>query len=561
MRWVQNSPFRLAAGRLLLIVLILGLLLVGVGIYVMFRGQPQSQKATVEPEKTDENSAVAMGQKLYGNYCGACHGDKGEGNGPAARYLYPKPRNFIDSRFRLVTTVNKMPSEQDLLQVITRGMPGSAMFPFAHLSEIDRLALVAYVKHLTRTGLLERKIAQAGGEISQEERQDLVQEVEELLRPGETLAMPAEFVPFGAESVARGEKLYRSESCAVCHGPTGKGDGPQEQRDDQNVVIRPRDFTQGVFRGGWEPRQLYARLLLGTPGTPMPAFAHLTPDQASDLINFVLSLSTAEARTNAEHHRIQIIAIRIKEPLAQEITDSIWKAGKEVRLALSPLWWRAYDNPDLHVAAVHDGQTLALRLTWRDATCNDSPIRPQDFEDMAAVQLFKGSPEPFLGMGAGDQPLDVWLWRPSWQMKEAQRADVDKTYPNMAVDLYPFEQPGDGARPHATERQPRGFLSAWAAGNLQADPTRNVTGSNLGAKGFGTLTVRPPVSQVVTTKGEWKDGRWTVVLRRPLEVSAGAGIPVAPGDKLSIAYALWDGAAGDRNGQKLVSIWNDLVLE
>jgi hypothetical protein len=30
---------------------------------------------------------------------------------------------------------------------------------------------------------------------------------------------------------------------------------------------------------------------------------------------------------------------------------------------------------------------------------------------------------------------------------------------------------------------------------------------------------------------------------------------------VSVAFALWDGAARDRNGQKLVSIWHDLTLE
>jgi hypothetical protein len=293
----------------------------------------------------------------------------------------------------------------------------------------------------------------------------------------------------------------------------------------------------------------------------MPAYGYLQPGQTGDLINFVLSLSTAQARNKAEHHRTQIIAARISEPLAAEIAESAWQAAEEVGLAVSPLWWRNYADPDLHVAAVHDGQTLALRLTWRDRTCNDSPVRPQDFEDMAAVQLFKGSPEPFLGMGAAGQPLDVWLWRPSWQKKGTQLADVDTAYPNMAVDFYPFEQAGESKRPHPTERQPRGFLTAWAVGNLQADPTRSTTASNLRAKGFGTLTLRPPVSQVVTTKGEWKDGRWTVVLRRSLEVNDEAGIPLTPGDRFSIAFALWDGAAGDRNGQKLVSIWHDLLLE
>jgi len=114
---------------------------------------------------------------------------------------------------------------------------------------------------------------------------------------------------------------------------------------------------------------------------------------------------------------------------------------------------------------------------------------------------------------------------------------------------------------HAPERQPRDFVTAWAAGNLRSDPTQPFTGNSLQAKGVGSVTMRPRVSQLVNATGTWQDGRWTVVLVRPLEVDSQGGAPLAPGDRLSVAFAIWDGAARDRNGQKLVSIWHDLKLE
>ena len=51
----------------------------------------------------------------------------------------------------------------------------------------------------------------------------------------------------------------------------------------------------------------------------------------------------------------------------------------------------------------------------------------------------------------------------------------------------------------STERQPRGFLTAWEAGNLRSDPTRVAPGGALLASGFGSLTMRPKVSQAVWT--------------------------------------------------------------
>src|SRR5215471_14638786 len=52
-----------------------------------------------QPQLRIEEAPPTAGQQLYTNYCAACHGDKGEGDGPAARYLYPKPRNFTENRF------------------------------------------------------------------------------------------------------------------------------------------------------------------------------------------------------------------------------------------------------------------------------------------------------------------------------------------------------------------------------------------------------------------------------------------------------------------------------
>jgi cytochrome c oxidase cbb3-type subunit 2 len=85
----------------------------------------------------------ADGKQLYAQHCQACHGEQGDGNGPAARCLYPRPRNFGEAKFRLVSTNNGIPTDQDLMATITRGMPGSAMFPFGHLSEAGLIALVS----------------------------------------------------------------------------------------------------------------------------------------------------------------------------------------------------------------------------------------------------------------------------------------------------------------------------------------------------------------------------------------------------------------------------------
>src|SRR5581483_6904342 len=152
----RESMGRISRRPLLLVLLLVPALALVVVLYLVLHGPPRQPPPTPGPEPPAEELSLARGHELYAAYCLACHGEKGEGDGPAARYVYPRPRNFGSGKFRIVTTDNGYPSDADLLRVITRGMPGSAMFPFAHLGEGDRLALVGEVRRLIRASVSER---------------------------------------------------------------------------------------------------------------------------------------------------------------------------------------------------------------------------------------------------------------------------------------------------------------------------------------------------------------------------------------------------------------------
>jgi hypothetical protein len=284
------------------------------------------------------------------------------------------------------------------------------------------------------------------------------------------------------------------------------------------------------------------------PGSPMPASNQtLKPADAGDLSNFLLSLSTPETTKRVEHRRVALTARKVNSAVPADGVDAAWAKAPATEFVISPLWWRDHEDPQFQVAALHDGKTLAVRLTWRDPSRNSDVIRPEDFLDMAAVQLCGVQPEPFLGMGAAKGQVDLWLWRAG-----------PATRPTSAdgpLDEYPFENPIYKKLVQGGTKPPD-FRTARAAGNPNA---ADRTASNLAAKGAGSTTFLPPASQLVTAQSDWKDGRWTVVLRRPLHVAD--GLSILPGKGCSIAFAVWDGAHRERNGQKFVSIWHDLKLE
>ncbi|MCE9584934.1 MAG: nitrite oxidoreductase, gamma subunit (modular protein), partial [Planctomycetes bacterium] len=62
-------------------------------------------------------------------------------------------------------------------------------------------------------------------------------------------------------------------------------------------------------------------------------------------------------------------------------------------------------------------------------------------------------------------------------------------------------------------------------------------------------------------KGVWKDGRWTVQMARALAAPDDCCVALKPGAESVAAFAVWDGAAGDRAGQKSVTMWFRLALK
>lgn len=498
------------------------------------------------------------GAALYAQHCAACHGERGDGQGIAAAFLYPKPRDFRAGRFRLVSTTNAVPTREDLLQVLQRGMPGSTMFPWSHLPQADVEALVEEVLNFRRQGVRDLVLSIAAENEEELSKEDIAAEVASATTPSEIQAVPN--VPQTPEAIARGAELYRTKGCASCHGNQGRGDGQQQMIDSEGLPSRPRDLTRGIYKGLPDFEHVFRRLRLGMPGSAMPASPLLSDQQLADLAHFVLSFSTLEARHAAVLRREKIVAKRLAK-LPGGPDDVAWESIPEVPIRVVSLWWY-FDRPeaDLRLQAAHDSRLLALRLTWRDESADVSAGRHETFGDAAAVQLYKGDQEPFVGMGASDAPTEIWLWR-----ADASAVRMEDVNPRIVVDIYPlteavvptaeYDRPGtDDTIQHVLG------LPARAAKNPLASLDRGAA-SALEAAGPGTLSFRLPVGKAVSAEGLWSDGEWRATFTRPLALRGLQGVLLRAGGRCSSALALWDGGRAERDGQKQVSIWQELVLE
>ncbi|HYG21367.1 MAG TPA: c-type cytochrome [Verrucomicrobiae bacterium] len=214
--------------------------------------KPTLMDVPVPPKPAVTAELLEHGKKLYGQNCLACHGTKGDGNGDAAAFLLPKPRDFVDANYRLRTTATgKLPTDEDLYRSVSFGMTGTPMPGWKHfLSEDERWAVVEYIKTFSP------KFSD-----TTEERQPVV-------------ALNAPLAK--SESIlTEGRELYSKLACITCHGDTGRGDGSSAASllDDKQMKIKPRDLTKpSGFKAGYATKEIVRTILTGFNGTPMLGF-------------------------------------------------------------------------------------------------------------------------------------------------------------------------------------------------------------------------------------------------------------------------------------------------
>jgi len=258
--------------------------------------------ATEPAEEDGAKDPATPASELYVLHCGACHGDRGDGDGRAVRHLFPKPRDLRTGKSRLVSTVNGVPSLGDLESVIRRGMPGTSMRAYDNLSEDQRKQLAEEVVRLNRDGIREQFVdvlASEGEDIDEEEVRDVVAIC---TTPGEPVHLPR-IGPADPQAIRRGRDAYFELGCDNCHGEDGTGAWDMPLFDDKGRPAAPRDLVYEPFKGGDEPESIYLRVFVGMPGTDHPGCWNVDEDRLVDLVHYCRSLSREPKRVTTNHER------------------------------------------------------------------------------------------------------------------------------------------------------------------------------------------------------------------------------------------------------------------
>lgn len=219
------------------------------------------------------STLVGKGRVAYETFCTGCHGQEGDGQGEAARFLSPRPRDFTTGRYKFSSTrAGQLPTDSDLQRTIVKGLKGSSMPGWERLSQETIHALIAYIKTFS-TRWEEQPPAQ----------------------PIPVVENPYRWVADKSQAIVRGEAVYHGFAvCWSCHPayvPEARinqyhtqleNPARDEFRPDLHLseakintdgeLVFPPDFKRDFVRAGSSVDHLYRSIAAGISGSAMPTW-------------------------------------------------------------------------------------------------------------------------------------------------------------------------------------------------------------------------------------------------------------------------------------------------
>ncbi|RKU27507.1 hypothetical protein C6495_15960 [Candidatus Poribacteria bacterium] len=506
------------------------------------------------PEASEE------GKRVYEKSCAHCHGTEGRGDGSAAENLLPRPRDFTRGLYKIRSTeTGQVPTDQDLFDIITEGMPGTSMPGWdTSLSANERWEVVAYIKTFYdgfKENTAPRQIDLSGK------------------------------IAYAEQSIETGKALYTELGCVECHGNVGRGDGTSAPTltDEWGFQTWPANLAQGwTFRGGSETEDIFKRFIGGIAGSPMPAF------EGDSFLHFGLTSEESKRLTELENKD------EMTEAEDEESAAFYEKMDAAVDIAL-----RITEGETLNAAdrqSFNNAMKVVYEKSWHLANYVKSlspEKRPEPaIGNNALRSQYIGGELPTLGDAAwetlkasyfplvGQVILEPRQFNPTidsvnvksfyndnevaflftWDDRTHTTASEDEETGKMLEDAvaiqFPVKVPQGPTAPKPYflwgGRLPV-YLWYW-----KASAPEQVT--ELTAKGISNAEVQA-VQSDLQAEGTYTDGQYNLWVKRALKTDDKKDLQLEPEVFVPIAFSAWDGANGDVEAKRVISSWYTFVLE
>jgi len=487
---------------------------------------------------SETSDAIAAGKKIYEIKCYYCHGIKGDGNGSDAPRLDPKPRNFTRNEYKIRSTgLSVLPTDEDLFRIISSGVEGTAMPFWNTLTPEERWQVIFYIKTFNsefKENSERAEVALGGGSAS------------------------------SPDSIKRGKKLFKEAKCVLCHGEDGRGEGALTTtlKKQWDLPFKARDLTQSwMYKGGNTEADIYRSVTTGLNETPMGSYAdYLTDDDRWHLSHYVKSISH-DMKTD-----VVLKSKLVDGNLPTGPEDEAWNTVEAVELPLagqivaSPRFWTPSAN-SIRIKSFYNGENIAFLLEWDDRTSEQGEV----YSDAVAIQFPTKIPEglkkPYFAMGDSSNGVELLHWRAYEESVLAAQLAEDN-------DIETETDGGDDLEEEETENTAEEATDEVGQEEdiVEEAPKEEFKGfvaiKEMNAKGFKRLSVQPDKSQNSKGKGHWNNGKWQVMITRPLfTADTKLDVQFEKGKLIPYALAVWDGSNSEIKGQKAISAWYYLTLE
>lgn len=241
---------------------------------------------------------IAKGKNLFALNCASCHGTNGQGNGPAAAALNPKPRDFTSGYWKYGGGVARV------VRTISEGSPGTAMAAFTTIPLEDRFAIAQYERSLSpKPGedkpedLAWLGIGQGGGKqpaggaaLATAQPSGPTMPIEKAMAMLTVPEPPAGAPTMAAAPSGPGSDVY-AQRCASCHGGAGEGGVRVRMLGSAPYAYVVTRSLSGA-NGDWSRDYgAFERLVIqGLPGYEMPANGDLSRGAIHDLYDVAQKL-------------------------------------------------------------------------------------------------------------------------------------------------------------------------------------------------------------------------------------------------------------------------------
>jgi DMSO reductase family type II enzyme heme b subunit len=514
-------------------------------------------KGDLAPEPKAE--MIEAGKRVYFTKCVWCHGVDGAGDGPGADRLWPRPRNFNQGTFKIRHTASgelplfdaskPVPGQNDLFETVTHGLPGSAMPSWEGiLTEEQRLQVLSFV---TTELVKDRKFT------------DKASETQTILQLSALKPKPAT-----EESLKRGSELIVEKKCIECHGPDGRGEGNAfNLKDDWGFSIQPADWHKwwnfrGSRRDPYNVANIFRTFSTGVNGTPMPSFAdNTTIDERWDIANWVNFLCERDKDGNplpidplTDKPKINFVVPAALVPEGGEISNDpeneMWKKASRRYVAMGGQITHKPRNfvnriDDIWVSALYNDKSLVYLLEWDDRT--------------------KSVAEGKLPWAPTQVNLDIKEQDPKTGEEGSIAANQNKyTVYNDAIAI---------ETPVKWKELPPPIKPRFLFGSNEQFPVDIVKweadGSIRAFKGTGwdkDFEERDTYEEnLKVLKAEWKNGRWYVMIQRPLgnkkDQDYDEDTFFEMGQYIPTVFFAWDGHNGDAGRKMAMSAFYYTFLE